>query len=87
MSKRKAPRDDNFLVPSSSSQNASQISTQVLNEHNNVSSPKKKRFSQNFSDLSQLNDINSSKVINKKKLNFLFKFKSEEFDKCKTRCH
>nr|QNH68115.1 structural maintenance of chromosomes protein 6 [Brachionus koreanus] len=63
MSKRKAPRDENFLIPSSSSQNSSQLSTQVLNEQNNVSSPKKKRFSQNYSDLSQLNDISSSKSL------------------------
>lgn len=60
MSKRKAPRDDNFLRPS---QNSSQSLSHVLNDHKNVSSPKKKRISENFPDLSQLNDISSSKVI------------------------
>lgn len=58
MSKRKAPRDEELFR---SSQNSSQIS-QVLNDHNNASSPKKKRISEHFPDLSQLNDISSSKV-------------------------
>lgn len=54
-SKRKAQNDDDF--------GDTPTQTQVLNEQNHRSSsftPKKKRITTNFSDLSQLNDLNST---------------------------